>query len=108
VLDDIAPIELELAADGTLECGFTVRESGLYHIELDTGSGSMINGSPEYLVEVMVDVSPSVVFAKPGRDVRVTLVDEVYLEAEAVDDFGVRSLELVYSVNGGEEQVVSL
>src|SRR5690606_19229637 len=36
------------------------------------------------------------------------LTDEVYLEAHATDDFGVRSLELVYSVNGGAEQVVPL
>ena len=36
----------------------------------------------------MEDGEPTVVFSRPGRDTRVTLVDEVYLEAEAVDDFG--------------------
>ena len=33
-------------------------------------------------------------------------VEEVFLQARADDDFGVRQLDLVYSVNGGPEKTV--
>jgi hypothetical protein len=108
VLSSGSTVDLRRAEDGALVGEFTVREGGLYHVELQAGPAGPVNGSPEYLIEVMSDSPPRVVFARPGRDVRVTLVDEVYLEAQASDDFGVRSLELVYSVNGTEERVLPL
>ena len=48
------------------------------------------------------------VFTRPGRDAQATTVEEVFAEARATDDYGIRSLELVYRVNGGEEKTVSL
>ena len=47
-------------------------------------------------------------FARPGRDTTASAIEEVFVEAKAEDDFGVRDLELVYSVNGGAEKVVKL
>jgi hypothetical protein len=35
-------------------------------------------------------------------------IEEVFIEARAEDDFGVKELELVYSVNGGPEKTVRL
>src|SRR5690606_38048379 len=107
-IDDRAPIELALAEDGALTGSFTVQEEGLYHIELQADSTQAVTASPEYLIGIMADAEPRVVISDPGQDIRVTLVDEVYLEATATDDFGVRSLELVYSVNGGPEQTLQL
>ncbi|MEX0912549.1 MAG: DUF4175 family protein, partial [Gemmatimonadota bacterium] len=103
-----ASIDLILAEDGSLGGEFAVREGGLYHIDLQSSETEAVTASPEYLIEVMPDAEPAVVFDDPGRDIKVTLVDEVFLQARATDDFGVRSLELVYSVNGGEEQAVPL
>ena len=51
---------------------------------------------------------PTVSFAKPGRDTSVSAIEEVFVEAQAEDDFGVRDLDLVYSVNGGPEKTVKL
>jgi len=36
-----------------------------------------------------------------------TPVEELFVEAKASDDFGVKGLELVYAVNGGKEKTVS-
>ena len=44
----------------------------------------------------------------PGRDTSASAIEEVFVEAQAEDDFGVRDLELVYSVNGGPEKTVKL
>ncbi|MEX2584371.1 MAG: DUF4175 family protein, partial [Gemmatimonadota bacterium] len=107
-LEGAQPVELTVAEDGALTGEFSVRQDGLYHIELQADSSQSVTASPEYLIEVMDDAEPRVVFDDPGRDIKVTLVDEVYLEARATDDFGIRELELVYSVNGGPEQTLPL
>ena len=47
--------------------------------------------------------------AKAPREVPgATSIDEVFVEAEADDDFGVARLELLYAVNGGVEKSVRL
>ena len=68
----------------------------------------MIAGSPDYLIDVLEDQPPYIAFVKPGRDIKVTAVDEVFVEVEAEDDYGIRSLELIYSVNGGPEETLDL
>jgi hypothetical protein len=43
-----------------------------------------------------------------GRDTTASPIEEFAIEARADDDFGVRQLELIYSVNGGPEQTKKL
>ena len=45
---------------------------------------------------------------KPATDRSVTRLEEVDIEAQAEDDYGVDRLDLVYSVKGGAEKVVPL
>ena len=52
------------------------------------------------------DRPPEVRVVKPARDRNVTRLEEVDIEAEAQDDFGIEQLDLVYAVRGGTEQVV--
>ena len=47
-------------------------------------------------------------FEKPKRDIKASPVEEVFLQARADDDFGVKQLDLIYSVNGGDEKTVTL
>ena len=47
-------------------------------------------------------------FTKPGRDTSASPIEEVFLEAKADDDYGVKTLDLVYSINGGAEKTVKL
>jgi hypothetical protein len=51
---------------------------------------------------------PTVRISKPGRDTTASPIEEVFVEASADDDFGIRNLELMYSVNGGPEKSVRL
>ena len=99
--------DLALQADGSLTAAFKVDRDGFYRIELDTPTGRAA-ASPQYTIDVLTDQPPAVSFAKPGRDTSASAIEEVYVEAQAEDDFGVRDLELVYSVNGGEEKSVKL
>ncbi len=71
-------------------------------------TGERVSASPQYTIDVLTDQPPTVSIAKPGRDTNASPIEEVFVEARAEDDFGVRDLELVYSVNGGAEKTIRL
>ena len=100
---------IALVADGpNLSASIAVDADGFYRIDLEAFDGSLTPASPDYAIEVLADQPPSVTILKPGRDSKVTPIEEVFTEIRGEDDYGLRAVELVYSVNGGEEQVVSL
>lgn len=108
VLDDGRSTPLTSAADSVLTGTLRVEREGFYHIEFQGADGRAVVGSSQYIVDPLSDAPPTVTFSEPGRDLIATPIEEVYIEAEAADDFGVAGLELVYSVNGGPEQTVEL
>jgi hypothetical protein len=108
ILDDKRAVPLQPNAAGALEGNVRVTGDGFYTIELTTPGGVTVAGSPRYLIDAIDDRGPSVRISKPGHDVRPTNVEEVFVEASAEDDFGVSRLELVYSVNAGEEHTIPL
>src|SRR5207253_3949052 len=79
-----------------------------FRIELTNTLKNKYLGLEEYSMEALDDQKPIVEFTKPGRDTKATKVEEVFTELRAEDDFGVRQLELYYSVNGGAEQKIDL
>jgi len=102
------PTILTLNADGTLTGPIQVTTNGFYKLELQTDKGEFIPGSLDYTIDVLDDRPPTIVFEKPGRDTKVTAVDEVFTQVQATDDYGVSTIDLAYSVNGGPEKTVSL
>jgi len=109
LLVDGAPGEaLDVEDGGTLVGSFTVAREGFYSVELSRDSGPMVPASPEYTIDVLTDQPPSVRVTKPGRDAPASPIEEVYLEVRADDDFGIGDVRLVYSVNGGPEDTVSI
>src|SRR5438105_9574139 len=107
-LNDKNAVPLNVEADGTLTASFKVEKDGGYHVELDAPNGERGAASPQYTIDVLTDRQPTVTFSRPGRDTSASAIEEVYVEASADDDYGVRNLELVYSVNGGPEKTVPL
>ena len=104
--NDSAPLTRE--ADGTLVGNFTVDTQGFYKIELEGPRAEKVNASPQYTIDVLTDQGPSVHFNKPGRDTSASPVEEVFAEVRADDDYGVKKLEMFYSVNGGTEKTINL
>ncbi|MDR1989455.1 MAG: hypothetical protein LBQ09_04405, partial [Acidobacteriaceae bacterium] len=101
-------IPLTKDADGTFAANMTVDAQGFYKIELDGPHGEKVNASPQYTIDVLTDQGPTVRFNKPGRDTNATPVEEVFAEVKAADDFGVKSMQMFYSVNGGPEKTINL
>jgi hypothetical protein len=86
----------------------TVTGDTSYFVELTSVDGEVYRGSNEYDVTALEDQPPTVSFERPGRDTKATNLEEVFTQARAEDDFGVASIELFFSVNGGQEMRVGL
>src|SRR5215831_14116251 len=108
LLNDGSSEPLTEQADGTLAGNFTIKGQGFYKIELTGPHGEKVDASQQYTIDVIDDQMPTVRFSKPGRDSQATPVEELFLEARADDDYGVKSMNLFYSVNGGKEKSVNL
>jgi hypothetical protein len=108
LLSDGSAMPLARQADGSLTGSFPIKGQGFYRIELTGPHGEKVEASPQYTIDVIDDQPPAVHFTKPGRDSQASPVEELFLEARADDDFGVKSLQLFYSVNGGAPKTVNL
>ncbi len=104
VLDNGQKIELADGDGNWKKAEIPIAKDGSYHVAAIDG-GETIRISDDYFIEAKKDEAPSVRIARPGHDPRVSPIEEVPVAVEAEDDFGVKSLELHYSVNGGDEQV---
>lgn len=101
-------VALRAGAEGALEGALRLEREGTWRIELQTARGQWVEGSLAYRIDLLDDRPPTVVFRAPGRDQQATAVEELFTEVEATDDHGIRKLELVFRVNGGDPQTVTL
>jgi hypothetical protein len=108
LLNDGASAPLSTENDGTLTGSFKIERQGFYRIELTGPHGEKVDASPQYTIDVIDDQAPAVRFTKPGRDTQASPVEDLFLEARADDDYGIKSLQLFYSVNGGASKTVNL
>ncbi len=69
-------------------------------------NGELVRLSDDFFVEATPDREPTIKITRPGRDHKATSIEEVIASLQAEDDFGLKSLELRYSVNGGAEKIV--
>lgn len=78
-----------------------------YRVGLADSDGVSGGGDTEYFIRVLADRPPEVRIVNPAVDRSVTRLEEIDVEAEANDDYGLERLELVYAVDGGAERVLS-
>lgn len=108
VLEGDSARSLTRGTDGVWRGELTVKRDAFYRVELVSEDGTKVAGAVDYVIDALEDNPPTVRFVKPGRDTRPTSTDEVLVEVEATDDFGVTKVDLTYSVNGGANQQVVL
>ncbi len=104
VLDNGQKVGLTKTSGNWLQAELPIKRDGSYHVAALDGRDT-IRISDDYFIEAKKDEPPSVRIMRPGHDPRVSPIEEVPVYVDAADDFGVRSLDLHYSVNGGEEKV---
>ncbi len=58
---------------------------------------------PTFVIDVVPNNPPDLKISFPARDTRVTPLEELALEAQVWDDFGLKEFGLVYQTPGGDE-----
>lgn len=107
-LDGRTAVPLKPDSAGRMVGSFRVTGNGFYRINLVAEDGTSVPGTMQYVIEALEDHGPTIRIEQPGRDTKVTSLEEVAVAVRASDDYGVQGLELRYSVNGGTEQKVRL
>ena len=96
--------QMTISDRNTLTTTIDVVEDGSYNIQLLCIDGFNNEIPIEYMIRAIPDAVPEVVIKEPGRDVKVTKLDEVEIIAEATDDYGVAELKLIYRIGSDELQ----
>jgi hypothetical protein len=107
LLDDGGKVLLRDGGNNTLIAGVPIQKDGMYHIAA-IESGEDVRLSEDYFIEAQKDNPPQITITRPGHDFKASPIEEVTVEVNASDDFGIRGVDLHYSVNGGAEKTVSL
>ena len=95
---------LTMSIDGNVSSAtLQVSQDGEYFVSTFF-DGDPVRLTDDYLITLIPDNKPVVSLVKPARDWRASSIEEVTVRVEARDDFGLDSLKLHYSVNGGELQ----
>jgi hypothetical protein len=99
---------IALARDGATELSASLKVVGdnSYRIAIAGVDGLTSRGDTEYFIRTLEDRPPEVRVLAPAADRTVTKLEEVDIEAQAEDDYGVDRLELVYAVRGGADRVL--
>jgi hypothetical protein len=106
--DDVASMAPADSADApVLEGSFDVTAPDSWYVAVPH-QGQLARISDTYLIDVVEDAAPEIAYVWPGHDRKATPIEEVAVEFEATDDFGVESVTLNYAVNGGSWQRVEL
>ena len=107
-LGDGKSIALAANSPMELQASLKVVEDNSYRVALADPDGLSNAGETEYFIRTLEDRPPEVRILKPATDRSVTRLEEVDIEAQAEDDYGIDRLDLVYSVRGGAEKTVPL
>ena len=91
----------------TGKTSFEIEEDGEYFIAAQVG-GEQVRLSDDYFITITEDEKPDVQFIRPGRDWNASPIEEVTTRIKVKDDYALESLELRFSVNGGDWQSVPL
>ena len=96
--------EMVISDGNTLTTTVDVVEDGTYTVQLLCIDGFNNEIPIEYAVKAIPDEVPEVVIKEPGRDIKTTKLGEVEVIAEAMDDYGIAELKLMYRVGSDELQ----
>jgi hypothetical protein len=86
----------------------TATQSRRYELRLVDASGLAGKMPPRFVVDVHKNLPPQIKPVFPNRDVEASPIEELTLQAEVSDDFGVTGYGLAYSLVGVQDQEATL
>ena len=106
VFEESEPVKLTVSEGTRLSGSFIVQRSEKYHIEL-IDVDNLSNSQPiAYTIHAIEDAEPQIEIVAPGKDVVLDDSMIVSLQLDAKDDYGVQKIQLVYRVEGTDDDVV--
>jgi hypothetical protein len=106
-LDGGETIQLTRGDGNSYRGSIRLEKDGAYHLA-DTDEGQQVRLSEDYFIATDKAMPPEVAVERPGGDYRASPIEEVTVRVKASDPFGLNSMHLHYSVNGGPDHDVSL
>jgi Domain of unknown function (DUF4175) len=107
-----AGIALGLSVDAehpqVLFTSLTAAETERYELHLADAQGRSNKMPPRFAIDVHKNLPPEITPVFPNRDVVVSPLEELTLEAEVSDDYGATGYGLTYALAGTESQNVTL
>jgi len=101
------PLAVQTNAVATLNA-FPLTNSARYSLELVDADGLTNKLSADFSIQVLTNHRPDLKLAFPRGDQRVSRLEELQLQAEATDDFGVLKYGVGFGIAGQEPQYVEL
>ena len=106
--DEVNPLpayeDITLVIDGNIgRAKFTVNQDGVYRISATDFSDLQSKNPLDYFIRSIEDTPPELALIRPGQDQDVMPLEEVVLEIDASDDYGLSKFTLNYSVVGADE-----
>ena len=96
--------DLDLEIDDDVgSASLTVTKDGVYRIFATDLAGLEGQEPLDYFIRAIEDAPPELSLRRPGRDQEVMPLEEVVLEVDASDDYGLSEFALNYSVVGSDE-----
>jgi hypothetical protein len=94
-------------SDSLLTAEIEIKADGFYRL-LAAGANGIESEPLDYLIHLQPDEPPAITLQRPGRDARVTMLEEVMIETSVLEDYELKKYDLVYTINDGTPQRVSM
>ena len=89
MLNDDSQVQLKSGDGNWLNARVPINKDGMYHIAA-IDNGENVRLSEDYFIEARKDNPPTVKISRPGRDAKVSPIEEVTVVVDGEDDFGLQ------------------
>lgn len=108
VLESGRTIPLRQAGEGRFRARLTLAELDGYQVRLLDAENKQNKFPEDFQIVPIEDERPYINISDPQRDVRANAIEEVLIAVEVEDDYGLQDVQLVFSVNGEDDETLTL
>src|SRR5665213_297272 len=95
LFEDGKPIDLAATTDNVTTANVTIQKDGTYHLGV-MDHGEMVRLTDDYFIEARKVTPPTVHITKPGRDAKVSPIEEVDVQVSSEDEYPLQELSLIH------------
>ena len=102
------PLVADTNRPAVYQIQFTLVQSCQYELQLVDDAGRTNKVPPQFVIEALKNRPPELKLALPRGDQRVSALEEIAFQAEAMDDFGLKAYGVAYTLAGQETKFAQL